>query len=252
MRVIQIDVGNTRLKWRLLAGASILSSGLMVWREYGGSVDNSFPDDWTGADEAQVACVGGEAARAWVASMLNMAGVSPVYWAESRAMTCGVRSAYAAPERLGVDRWLAMISARARSRGAFCVMDLGSAWTIDYVDSDGGHLGGYILPGIRLYLSSLSVGTALLPEVAAADVRRGPGRSTEECIRFGGGVYLQSVMATILGEMQGLLGRCAELYVTGGDAHRIMDFTGGIPVQHVPDLVMDGLGLQIASDLGRL
>ena len=69
---------------------------------------------------------------------------------------------YVNPECLGVDRWLAMIAATdAGSIGVpVCVIDCGSAITIDAVNSDGGHLGGMIVPGLSMMRNALVKGTS--------------------------------------------------------------------------------------------
>ena len=41
-------------------------------------------------------------------------------------------SSYAEPERMGVDRWLVMLAAHARNEGALCVIDAGTAVTVDW------------------------------------------------------------------------------------------------------------------------
>lgn len=62
----------------------------------------------------------------------------------------GVRNGYADYQRLGMDRWLAIIGAYQLARGACLVLDLGTAITADYVNAAGEHLGGYICPGLPL------------------------------------------------------------------------------------------------------
>ena len=68
-------------------------------------------------------------------------------------------SGYRDPERLGVDRWLALIAARERSKQPTVIVDAGSACTIDLLDSEGRHLGGYILPGLTAMGEALVRGT---------------------------------------------------------------------------------------------
>ena len=73
----------------------------------------------------------------------------------SSATAGGVRNAYRQPQQLGVDRWLAIIGAHAIEHAAVCVVSVGTALTIDGVAADGRHLGGVIVPGPDLMLSSL-------------------------------------------------------------------------------------------------
>ena len=72
---------------------------------------------------------------------------------------------YDHPTRLGVDRWVALIGARHRilARGAprpALVVMVGTAVTVDALDTEGSFLGGLILPGFGLMLRALEMGTA--------------------------------------------------------------------------------------------
>src|SRR3546814_17254315 len=68
-------------------------------------------------------------------------------FARSSAGWHGLRNAYREPERLGVDRWLAMIAAWHTHRGAACIANAGTALTVDVIDAQGQHLGGIIAAG---------------------------------------------------------------------------------------------------------
>lgn len=77
----------------------------------------------------------------------------------------GVTSAYAQPEKLGVDRWLGMIAAFHQHQKAFCLAGCGTAITIDIVAASGQHLGGLIAPGLKLMQQALADGTENLPQI---------------------------------------------------------------------------------------
>ena len=83
--------------------------------------------------------------------------------ARSEAARCGVTNHYLKPEKLGVDRWCALIGAHGLSRTAAIVVMAGTATTIDTLDADGNFLGGLILPGGDLMRRSLAADTAALP-----------------------------------------------------------------------------------------
>jgi pantothenate kinase type III len=74
----------------------------------------------------------------------------------------GVRNAYPKHNKLGVDRWLAMLAAYHYYNAPVCIVSCGSALTLDIVDSQGQHLGGMIMPGLNLMQQALSRGTANL------------------------------------------------------------------------------------------
>lgn len=102
----------------------------------------------------------------------------------ARALACGVHSAYSDPERLGADRWAALIGAWDRTRSATLILSLGTAVTCDALDGAGRHLGGVIAPGRLTMARALAEETARLPEVIGAG-RRNWGPSTQEGISNG-------------------------------------------------------------------
>lgn len=63
--------------------------------------------------------------------------------AQTQGECAGVRIAYADPARLGVDRFLGLLAARARG-GDQLVVSFGSAVTVDLLDARGRHHGGLI------------------------------------------------------------------------------------------------------------
>jgi type III pantothenate kinase len=67
--------------------------------------------------------------------------------------------------KLGIDRALAIFGAGEIYGYPVLVIDGGTALTITGVDGDLNLVGGAILPGLKLQFSSLSTGTAALPQV---------------------------------------------------------------------------------------
>ena len=135
------------------------------------------------------------------------------WFARSSAAACGVTNSYTSPERMGVDRWLAMIAAWQQARGAVCVVDAGSALTIDFLDSHGVHTGGYILPGLRMMERALLEGT---DRVRFGDAPRdclAPGNSTETAVL--NGLQLAQVGAVELALTR--FGQRGTLVFTGGN-----------------------------------
>lgn len=90
-------------------------------------------------------------------------------------------SGYRRPEQLGVDRLLGMVAARTQSRHALCVVDAGTAVTIDFVDRDGRHLGGFILPGEDMARACLFAHTAI-PRDGTIDENDVLGRDTATAV----------------------------------------------------------------------
>ena len=78
--------------------------------------------------------------------------------------TCaGVRIAYAQVDRLGVDRFLALLAAHARAAAPWLVVGVGTALTIDLLDAGGAHRGGRIAPSPTLMREALHARAPHLP-----------------------------------------------------------------------------------------
>ena len=155
-----------------------------------------------------------------------------------------MRNAYREPRLLGVDRWAAVIGAHALvGARACCVVDLGTAATIDAVLADGTHLGGYIVPGPQLMTGSLLRGTSDLAAHAAASGEGAPALfadNTRDAIERGCRVTLAAAIERAQADLGARAGAKPALVVTGGAAGEVLpDLRGG--VEHVPDLVLRGL-----------
>ena len=81
----------------------------------------------------------------------------------TQAASAGVRIAYAEPQRLGVDRFLALLAAHARAPEPWLVVGVGTALTIDLLGADGRHHGGRIAPSPTLMREALHQRAPQLP-----------------------------------------------------------------------------------------
>ncbi len=160
--------------------------------------------------------------------------VSPRF-AHSSARCQGVVSAYAEqPERLGVDRWLAMIALRERDQDV-CVVDCGTAITIDVMSLRGQHLGGYILPGLSMMAAALLHETHRVRFDPMATVEGlALGRNTGEAVMHGA---LAAVVALIEKLTQE---RSCAVVLTGGDAASVSACLA-CPHELQPELLLHGL-----------
>jgi type III pantothenate kinase len=164
------------------------------------------------------------------------------------AQSHGLRLAYADPSRLGVDRWLAMLAARAAAPGPVCVIQAGTAVTFDAVDAAGSHLGGLIIPGPRLMAEALAQNTGKIgPTAAEATHARGLGSlgvSTDEAVAKGGLLAIAAALDRAARAVELALGTMPPVLLTGGDAERLAAWLE-TPTRFSADLVLAGLA-QIA------
>lgn len=241
MRLL-LDMGNTRLKWALQEPRSgWLARGATEWRE---DMIAVLETAWAGLPRtvaviaASVVDVGREAQVAAVTERL-FAGAPT--WVRTPASACGVRNAYAEPQRLGVDRFLAMVAACADGHAPCVLAGAGTALTLDALAADGRHLGGLIAPGVQLMQQSLLEATARVrPER--------PGRileladNTADAMTSGCWHAAAALIERFVARMAPRLGGTQTLILGGGDAERLMPILG-LPVQLSQDGVLRGLAL---------
>lgn len=129
-------------------------------------------------------------------------------------------NAYATPETLGVDRWMAVHGARLLfSKGRVLAIDVGTAITYDYLNAADEYLGGGISPGMRMRYQALHAFTARLPRVEPADVFPSLiGATTQESIRSGVEVGILSELEALIETYRALEASPLQVVLTGGDA----------------------------------
>jgi len=236
--IVEIDVGNTFLKWRLRDHADgSLCSGRALTQD---PLEPLFAQ-WGGAvDAVWIASVASDAFDRRLAERLVASGYPVPRFARTEAAAAGVTNSYADPSAMGVDRWLAMLAARQRAAVPCCVVDCGSAITIDYLTADGRHLGGYILPGMRLLQQALLGNTARVfvdRPVTAFDPS--PGCNTSDAVTHGADFIFDAIQLRVKQSLEGGMA----LYITGGDGELFRRLVGC--GEWVPDLVLDGLSLAL-------
>ena len=229
------DLGNTRLK---LAPLRHGSAGEVAAFPHGEHVLGA---GWMAAlppriDVAWVASVGPAALRAALLQVLVPRAARVVEVRVAREMG-GVRIGYDDPARLGVDRALAMIGARAQVAGGVLVVGVGTALTIDLVDAEGVHLGGCIAPSPTLMREALHARAPQLPLEGGALVQFGTG--TEDALAAGCAGAALGLVERSRDAAATLAGASPTIVVHGGGAGMLLAALPG--ALHRPSLVMDGL-----------
>lgn len=239
MHDLLIDLGNTALKAVLHGGQR---SAVFELPHQDESL-NAGMDDFLasrGAGRAVIASVARPVLGEQLEAALAAADIA-AEWLISPAEGLGIRCAYANPKKWGVDRWLALAAGHARAGGACCVIDIGTATTVDLCDSTGRHLGGLIAPGPVATARALRHETALPSAAAELPESLGWADDTERALQWGA-----------LHTSCGLIERCARLarkqhgcdtvFLTGGGADHLARHLD-IACQRAPNLVLEGLAL---------
>lgn len=230
--IVCLDSGNTRIKWGVHDGTAWLAQGAVAQADIVQLA--ALPADWPQPEKVMLANVAGPEAARRIAEQLApwQPGLQEV---RSSEWAGGVKNLYRLPERLGVDRWCALVGARALHGGAALVVMAGTATTIDTLAADGCFAGGDILPGIGLMRRSLAQGTAALP-LATGRYESLP-RCTEDAIVSG---IIEAQAGAVERVFARLAGPDRLCLISGGHAAEIAEHLA-IPFQLVPNLPLEGL-----------
>jgi type III pantothenate kinase len=235
-----LDLGNTRLKWAVATADGWSARGAVAWDD---DVAAALKQAWkaVGQTDHVIGASVVDAAR----EKLLEAAVKEVFtreiaWVRTPAEACGVRNAYAEPQRLGVDRFLAMVAAHAAGHAPCVLAGIGTALTLDALTADGQHLGGLIAPGPLLMQQSLLGATVRVrPERPGAilDV----ADNTADAVASG---CWQAVAALVERFAKNIAiqhpNGTQRLLLDGGDADVLLPLLG-VPAELAADSVLRGL-----------
>lgn len=257
MKVLLLDAGNTRLKWALVDTATadqLQSIGACSYADAG------FPEQLQSAwgelprvEKVLLGCVAGDAIITTLDEIVRRNWNVSLDRLVSETAHAGIINGYTNPGQLGVDRWLAMIGGR-RSLGGpspMWIVDCGSAVTIDYVERNGRHRGGLILPGLMMMYERMTAMTALksfnfdafcLPGAVAGLVKNGlakDGLATDTA-----SALCRGIMASLVASLDRITGTDENdmRIITGGDSALIGPQLSGHWLIR-PHLVLEGMAV---------
>lgn len=219
--IYYFDAGNTRLKlWACAHDATVLAETSIA---HEGSLPRALAQLADEFHEAPAALRGASVLDE--AKTVEFSNVCVARWglrpqlAQSLRAQAGVSNAYGADyARLGVDRWLALLGydrQSLREGQSACVVDCGTAITVDLLQQSGMHEGGYILPGLAMMKGALLQHTARVRHDALVHQALTPGTNTAEAVEHGALLAVVSLLERLQAEG----GR--DLVLTGGDAARV-------------------------------
>ena len=249
MTLLALDVGNTRLKWTLYDRAQPQATILAQGVEFLENIDTLAEGPWAQlqAPNQIIGCiVAGDPVRRRVSTQLEMWD-APVQWVHARASEAGVHNGYDHPIRLGADRWVALIGARAHVQASkkncpVVVVMIGTAVTVDAMNSEGQFMGGFILPGHGIMLRALESGTAGL-RVPTGNVVAFP-TNTSDALTSGGTFAIAGAVERMMQHVEQACRAKPLCLMAGGAAWKMAPYMNG-PVETIENLLFEGL-LEIA------
>lgn len=245
MRLL-LDLGNTRIKWLLLDDQDQpVTDGAAAWSE---QLDDDLGRPWLALPLPT---------RIWAASVVDGEREARLEhltrecfrlkpdWLRTPAAACGITNGYSQPGRLGIDRFLAMIAARADYPGPTVIASIGTALALDAIDVDGRHLGGLIAPGPRLMQQSV-LGATVQVRLQQQGHLVPVATNTEDGLMSGAWQACIALIERFHGQIERQLGTSVQLRLAGGDAAPLPAWLSLPSVLRV-DSVLQGLAIWSAS-----
>lgn len=233
-----VDLGHTRIKWACGRDGQVLAdtAGACALDEAGAF------DRFLGACEARRAWVSGQSNSDILADFrerIDQRGLS-LERVLTGALDLPVQPAYAS---LGCDRWLALQWPWLKTRNACCVIDCGTAVSVDLIDRRGRHLGGWIMAGLPALRTGLLERARGLPkQLAAVSDPAQPLRDSAQAVAGGTLLQLVGAIDRAVTASARVIGDAPAVWLTGGDADTLADHLD-TPPRRDPWLVLRGLAL---------
>ena len=254
--ILTIDIGNSRVKWVLFNKHELQEYGAF---EY--SIDD-FKERMHKAgmfvevDMVAVSNVAGERIQDKLVEVMKECNVGRYLFIKTQSKALGVTNAYKEYTKLGVDRWLGMIAAfnagESLSGKGTCIIDCGTAITLDVVNSAGIHQGGVIAPGYKLMNSVLNQSTKNIEENLAPKKVSGfeLGLTTTEAVRQGCAQMIKGGISKLLDHLSKKEAGKMQFFITGGDGEWVNEMIEN-KASYDPFLVNRGLVLMAIEAMER-
>lgn len=235
------DAGNTRLKlWACDGDGAVIAESMIPHNGSLGAVMEVLPPAFLHRPSVILGAtvLADESVAEFNQACMSKWGVQPRYAVSLRAQ-CGITNAYKEEYgRLGIDRWLALLGCDLNgfaSDDVACIVDCGTAITIDLLRGDGRHEGGYIVPGLGMMQRSLHMHTARVRHDSLVKTGLTPGKNTAEAVTHGAMLAVTGLIEKVARDWS-----CKKIVLTGGDAAKTGQLLA-VEYCEEPQLLLKGL-----------
>ena len=251
MSQLLVDAGNSRLKWALCDDGQLQPSASLSydWSDFSAQLAvqwQGLPARLDDTDKLVLANVNGDRVAQGIASWVKEHASLTIENVEAQAAAFGVRCAYADPGQMGADRWAALVAARHHMTGASCIIDCGTALTIDVLGADGRHAGGVIVPGLAMMRDSLRAKSARIQLGESTVTSLFEVKTTQDAVGLGALTAAAGAVEEVLAQAEQAWAERPTCIVTGGDAAFLLSVLR-TPCRHEPDWVLKGLAVMAAG-----
>ena len=242
-----VDIGNTCVKWAVLEKGGPIESQSFTRKKT--TIKSSLTSEWKaleGIESIHVSNVAGDKIAQQLTEWTEKKWQITPTFVKSESKRFGVTNSYSDPELLGIDRWLAIIAARQHARQATCIIDCGTAITVDIVTKYGIHQGGMILPGLSLMREALGDNTNMSDNAEISDFKT-LAVNTQSAIQAGTLYTVSASLERLIDDLSTQFDNKIRFIITGGDAETILPLISA-SISHYPDIVLKGLAYYARQD----
>ena len=238
-----IDIGNSRIKWAILDDKELSASAFLERKTTG--LKTQLNKAWKplkNIEAVWVSNVAGEKVALQLTEWCEKNWQITPNFISAEAKRFGVSNAYDKSETLGTDRWLGLVAVRQHLQKACCIIDCGTAITVDILTANGQHQGGFIMPGLGLMRSTLAAGTDALTENTDDVAFNLLATNTYSAIQAGTLYSISATLENLIRDLQQNFNNEIRFIISGGDAAAIQPLLPD-DVELDSDIVLKGLKL---------
>lgn len=236
-----LDIGNSSVNWAIAKNDRFIASGAFNHTQHG--FEEGLRDNLLSLEkptELLVANVAGKELYDVLTLWARKQWQLECWQANVKSDFNGLTNSYDDTKQMGIDRWLAMIAAWDAYQSALLIIGCGTALTIDAIDADGHHLGGYIVPGIDLMQASLIERTGQINIEPAQDASLNYAKDTQAAINNGAFLATVAIIEKAMANFSDQLKSRPLCIISGGMAELINPLLEE-PFIHKTNLVLSGL-----------
>lgn len=243
-----VDIGNSRIKWSLHDSAKNVFCSIDAFFYLDQELQILFDQHWENLKKPNRVLVANvsnphiaENLTVWVARAWQL----ETEYVETETSNHGIHNAYPDYKTLGVDRWLAMIAAWHKFKSykkAICVIDCGTATTMDGIAETGEHIGGVIFPGYALMQKMLMENTYQINITKKTIPSFNFSDTTQQGINSGCSLATIATIDRLVDLMGDRYGETITCLITGGNAKSFIPNLAH-KFEYEPNLVLCGLAI---------
>lgn len=236
-----LDIGNSSIAWVTQQGNQFIQSG-SIYHDMSVSIEKQMSNQFSSHNEIETVLISSVLSKEQTSNVSDWFKTEwhcSVWQAETGSEFNGLKNSYTNTTKMGVDRWLNMIAAREEFKNRLCIIDCGTAMTIDIVGADGQHEGGVIVPGLMRLQEALISGTNRIQGKSNTIGNIDLANNTQAAISNGAMINLVATIEYTMSKFE-KNGEKMSCVVTGGDASQVIENLS-IVYEYRPMLIFNGM-----------